>query len=129
MTGALANRGRPSLSSRPEALDCWPLVGVRLANEEGVLDQLVVVLGVGHSRLQQLAPVAGHLTRGKGEDSACLVYGLAPQVSTHHARLARGGAYIASLCAHHLASRSRRDGCRLATGGSCRLLRLRSNRL
>src|ERR1700734_1735450 len=106
MAGALANRGRPSLSSRPEALDCGPLVGIRLANEEIVLDQLVIVLGVGHSRLQQLAPVAGHLTRGKGEDSACLVNRLAAQVSTHHARLARRSAYIASLRTHHLPGRS-----------------------
>src|SRR6267143_3497674 len=122
MAGALANRGSPSLSSRPEALDRRTLVGIRLANEQIVLDQLVVVLGVGHSRLQQLAPVTGHITRCESEDSACLRYGLASQVPTHHARLACRGAHVAGLCTHHLAThRDRSRGPHVATGGGSRL--------
>src|SRR6185437_8127042 len=88
-------------------------------------------------RLQELAPVAGHLTRGEGEDSACLLHRLAAQVPAYHACLARGGAHVASLGAHHLAPRARRSrGLGLARAGGglrglvgCRLLSLRGCRL
>ena len=67
----------PNLKNPSKKIPIHPTL-VESKEKEVVLDQLVIVLSVSHGRLQQLAPVAGHLTRGKGEDSACLVYGLAP---------------------------------------------------
>src|SRR3984957_5720882 len=124
MTGALANRGGSSLSARPEALDGGPLVSKSLTHEKIVLDQFVVVLGVGHSRLQELAPVASYLTRGEGEDSACLIYRLAPQVTAHHARLACRGPHVAGLGAHHLAAGTRGGCCGVPTSAARRLFGL-----
>ena len=99
------NRRRASHRARTKALDRRPLVGVCLAHDEIVLEQFVIVLGVGDRRLQQLAPVTRHLTRGEGEDSACLCNGLASHVSAHHARLARRGAHVACVRPHDSASR------------------------
>ena len=103
VAGALADRCRASHRARPKALDRRPFVGVRLPDDQIVLEQLVVALGVCHRGLEQLAPVAGHLTRGEGEDSACLLHRLAADVAAHHARLARGGAHVAGVGAHHAA--------------------------
>ena len=57
--GALADRRRATHRARAEALERRPLVGRDAAISQLVADQLVVVLGVGDRRLQQLAPVAG----------------------------------------------------------------------
>ena len=103
---ALADRRRASHRARPEALDRRPLVGVRLADDQIVLEQFVVALGVCHRRLEQLAPVARHLTRGEGEDSACLLHRLAAQMPAHHPRLARRGAHVAGARAHDAAPRA-----------------------
>src|ERR1700730_17785623 len=104
MTRALAYRRGAPHRARPKTLDRGPLVGVRLPDDQIVLEQLVVCLGVGHGRLEQLAPVAGHLTRGGGEDSACLRDGLAAQVHAHDARLARRRAHVASARAPRAAA-------------------------
>ena len=100
VAGALGDRRRPPHRARPEALDRGPFVGVGLPDDQVVLEQLVVALGVGHRRLEQLAPIAGGLARGEGEDSASLLDGLAPQVPAHHPRLAGRGAHVAGVGAH-----------------------------
>src|ERR1700677_3343078 len=81
VAGALVYRGRAPHCARAKALDRRSFVGVGLAHDEIVLEQFVVVLGVRHRRLQQLAPVARNLTRREREDSACLADGLARQVA------------------------------------------------
>ena len=81
-----------------------PFVGVGLTDDQIVLEQLVVALGVRHRRLEQLAPVARHLTRGEGEDSACLLHGLAA------AGARRPSAPCARRCARSGRGRARRAG-------------------
>ena len=107
MARALADRRGASHRARPEAPDRRPFVGEGLPDDQIVLEQLVVVLGVCHRRLEQLAPVARHLTRGEREDSACLRHGLATQVPAHHPGLARRGPNVACVSANDFAARCR----------------------
>src|SRR6202453_498330 len=97
MARALADRCGPSHGARPKALDRWPFVGVSLPHDQIVLELLVVARGVGHRGLEQLAPVACNVTGGEGEDSACLLDGLAPDVPADHAGLAGRGAHVARV--------------------------------
>src|ERR687884_1878895 len=60
---ALADARRAAHRARPEALERRTLVGVDRLDAQLVADELVVVLGVGDRRLQQLAP---RLRRGPG---------------------------------------------------------------
>src|SRR4051794_10367508 len=94
---ALADPRRAAHRAGAEALERRALVGEGGQDLQVVADELVVVLGVGHRRLEQLAPVAGHGARRVSEDRARLVDGLAADVRAHHAGLARGGAHVLGL--------------------------------
>src|SRR4051812_32995068 len=89
---ALADaRGAPH-GARAEALEGRALVGVNGQDPQVVAEQLVVVLGVGDRRLEQLAPVLGRRARGVREDGARLRHGLAADVVADEPRLARARA-------------------------------------
>src|SRR5262249_23171329 len=60
-------------------------------------DELVVVLGVGDRRLQQLQPRLGGAARREREDRARLGDVLAADVVAHQPRLAGGGAHVLGL--------------------------------
>src|SRR5271154_677560 len=72
VAGALADRRRSSHCARAKTLDRRSFVSVCLTDDQIVLEQFVVALRIGHRGLEQLAPVARHLTRGELENSACL---------------------------------------------------------
>src|SRR6185295_11969028 len=89
---ALADARRAAHGARAVALQRRPLVGGHGCDPQLVADQLVVVLGVGDRGLEQLAPVARHVTGGEGQDGPRLEHGLAADVVAHQAGLAGRGA-------------------------------------
>src|SRR3954452_22380344 len=97
MAGALADARRASHRPRAVALERRALVGVGLGDLELVADQLVVGLGVGDGRLQDLLPVARGRARGELEDGERLGHGLAADVVADEAGLAGAGADVAGL--------------------------------
>src|SRR5579875_574477 len=86
--------------ARAEALDRRTLVGVRRLDDEVLADELMVVLGVGDRRLEQLAPVTGDRPRRDSEDSSRLLHRLAADVVAHEPRLTRARAHVLRLRAH-----------------------------
>ena len=94
MTRALEDRRRAALCARREALDRRAGVGVDRLDPQLVADQLVVVLGVGDRRLEQLRPVRRRCG-GEGEDRPSLGHRLAANVVADESRLARRGAHVA----------------------------------
>src|SRR4051812_4455270 len=97
MARALADARRAPHGARAEALERRALVGEGGEDAQVVADELVVVLGVGHRGLEQLAPVAGRRARREGEDGAGLVDRLAADVVADQAGLAGRRAHVARL--------------------------------
>ena len=60
----------------------------------------MVAFGVRHRRLQQLAPIAGGLAGGEGEDSASLCTVLPRRCPGHHPGLASRGPHVAGVGPH-----------------------------
>src|SRR4051812_39793252 len=100
MARALADARRAPHGARAEALERRALVGEGGEDAQVVADELVVVLGVGHRGLEQLAPIAGRRARREGEDGARLVDRLAADVVTDQAGLASRRAHVARLRTH-----------------------------
>ena len=95
---ALADLRRATHGARPEALERRALVGGDRVDVQLVADQLVVVLGVGDGRLEQLAPVRARPRAGVcARIARASVDGLAADVVAHQARLAGGGAHVLGL--------------------------------
>src|SRR5579875_1542836 len=101
VAGPLPDPGGATHRARPEALDRRTLVGVHRLDDQVLADELVIVLGVGDRRLEQLAPVTGDRPWRDSEDSSGLLDGLAADVVTHEPRLARAGAHVLGLRPHH----------------------------
>src|SRR4051812_9238064 len=97
MTRALADPRRAAHGARAEALERRALVGEGGEHLQVVADELVVVLGVGHGGLEDLAPVLGHRAWREGEDGARLLHGLAADVVADQAGLARRRAHVTRL--------------------------------
>src|SRR4051794_32890368 len=110
MARALADARRAPHGARAEALERRPLVGEGGEDAQVIADELVVVLGVGHRRLEQLAPVAGRRARREGEDGARLVDRLAADVVADEPRLAGRRAHVARLRADDGRGRADRLG-------------------
>src|SRR4051794_11813911 len=94
VAGPLADSRRASERARAVALQRRTLVHEDLAHAKLVGDQLVVVLSVGDSGLQQLQDVARRGARRVLQDGAGLAHLLAADVVDHEARLARGAAHV-----------------------------------
>src|ERR1700677_3411352 len=73
MAGAFADPGGATLRARPKPLDRRTLVGVGRLDVEILADELVVVLGVGDRRLEQLAPITCDRPGRDSEDSSRLL--------------------------------------------------------
>src|SRR5215218_8527868 len=97
--GALADPRRAAHGPRAVALERRPLVGEDGGDAQVLAHELVVVLGVGDRRLQQLAPGLRRGTRREGEDRAGLGDVLAADVVAHQPRLAGGGTHVLGLSA------------------------------
>src|SRR5215218_1194993 len=95
--GALADPRRAAHGPRAVALERRPLVGEDGGDPQVLAHELVVVLGVGDRRLQQLAPGLRRGARREGEDRAGLGDVLAADVVAHQPRLAGGGAHVLGL--------------------------------
>src|SRR3954463_5438478 len=100
VTRPLANSRGPSQSARTVALECRPLVDVRLADLEIVGDEVVVVLRVGDGGVQELQDVPRSRARRVDEYCTRLVDVLSADVVDHEARLARRRAYVLRASAH-----------------------------
>ena len=99
--GALADRRGAAHCARAEALERRPLVGGDERDPEVVADQLVVVLGVGDRRLQQLA--SSHAPR----DAACARGSRGPRRPTCRGCGRRPGAPCAPTCGRTWPGRGR----------------------
>ena len=119
MARSFVDRRGAAHGTRSHTLDRGPFVGVGLADDQVVLHQLVIVLRVGHCRLEQLAPGRRHLARGESQDSAGLIHGLPAQVDADYAGLPCRGPHVARLGAHHPPAGLRAAGARAPTSG-CR---------
>src|SRR3954454_17205373 len=97
MRGALADPRGAAHGAWPVTLERRPLIGVDVEDAQVFADELVVVLGVGHSRLEQLQPGLGGAARREGEDGASLLDVLAADVVAHEPRLAGGRAHVLGL--------------------------------
>src|SRR3954469_11555395 len=105
--GPLADARRAPHGTRAEALERRTLVGVHGLDPQLLADELVVVLGVGDRRLQQLQPRLGGAAGREREDRARLDDVLAADVVAHQPRLAGGRAHVLGLGAD---GESDRDG-------------------
>src|SRR3954464_5581420 len=119
VAGPLANARRAAERAWAVALQRRTLVHVRLADEELVGDQLVVVLRVGDRGLQQLKHVARRGARRVQEERARLVDPLAADVVDHEAGLARRAADVLGARADGHVRRcvAARPAARAAGGG------------
>src|SRR4051812_43703693 len=97
MRRALADPRGAAHGAGPVALEGGALVGVHVEDAQLFADELVVVLGIGHGRLEQLQPRLGGAARREGEDGASLLDVLAADVVAHQPRLAGGGAHVLGL--------------------------------
>src|SRR5258706_8462973 len=70
----LVDRERPTLGSRPPALDRRALIGVGLEDDEVLGRQVVVVLGVGRGALEDALDVAGGVLRHELEQRGGLLH-------------------------------------------------------
>src|SRR4051812_29078858 len=107
MRRALADPRGAAHGAGPVALEGGALVGVHVEDAQLFADQLVIVLGVGHGRLEQLQPRLGRAARREGEDGASLLDVLAADVVAHQPRLAGGGAHVLGLRRDLQADRNR----------------------
>src|SRR4051794_8013305 len=101
MRGALADPRRAPHGARAVALEGRALIGVHVDDPQVLADELVVVLGVGHGGLEQLAPSLRRAARGEGEDRASLLDVLPADVVAHEPRLAGGRAHVLGLGGDH----------------------------
>src|ERR1700751_5075231 len=97
VAGALADPRRPAHRAGSEAPDRRTLVSVDRLHIQILAHELVVVLSVGHRRLEQLAPVASDRTRGVSEDSSRFLNALSADVLAHEAGLPGGRAHVLRL--------------------------------
>src|SRR5919206_1774797 len=97
VAGALVDSSGPAQSTRPVALDDRPLVHVGALDPQLVGVELVVRLGVGHGRVQELQDLARHAARGVGEDLPGPGHRLAADVLHDEAGLARRAADVLGL--------------------------------
>ena len=120
VAGALADRRRATHGARAEALERRTLVGGDRVDAQLVADQLVVVLGVGDGRLEQLLPVLARRARGVcARIARASVDGLAADVVADQARLAGGRADVLGLGAD---DRALARACASACASALRLL-------
>src|SRR5881398_2478545 len=109
VAGALADARRPAQGAGAEALQRRALVGADGVDPQLVADELVVVLGVCHGRLEQLAPVAGDRARRVREDRAGLDDGLGANVVADEPGLTGRRAYVLGLGADDRSITGRTD--------------------
>ena len=70
VAGALVNGSSATTGTRAPTLQCRPLVGIAGRHEEFFGRDLVVVLGVGDSRIEALADDLGNAALREGDDLA-----------------------------------------------------------
>src|SRR5690349_2060267 len=97
---ALADSGRAAKGARQLPLERRTLVDVDLADHEVIGNELVVVLRVGHGRLQKLENVPGRRSRRVGKDGTRVADRLPADVVDHQSRLAWRAAHVLRLGAH-----------------------------
>src|SRR3954454_19108066 len=97
MACALSDPCGAAKSARTGAPKGGTLVDVGLANHEVVCDELVVVLRVGHGRLEKLEHIDCRCSRRVLKDGTCVVDRLAADVIHHEAGLARGVPHVLAL--------------------------------
>src|SRR5437764_3279333 len=100
MARALANPRGAAESAWPVALERRPLVDVDLADDEVVGDELVVVLRVGHGRLEKLENVDGRRSWRVPKDGTRVVDRLAADVIHHEPSLPGRMAHVLGLSPH-----------------------------
>src|SRR3954454_3497319 len=122
MRGALADPRGAAHGAWPVTLERRPLIGVDVEDAQVFADELVVVLGVGHSRLEQLQPGLGGAARREGEDGASLLDVLPADVVAHEPRLAGGRAHVLGLGGDLQTDRDRLGLLGLAAAPAPRLL-------
>src|SRR5690242_4357662 len=100
VTRALADPRGAAESAGAVALERRTFVDVGLADDELVGDELMVVLRVGHCRLEKLEHIDGRRSWRVLKDGTRLVDRLAADVVDHESRLARSVAYVLGLRAN-----------------------------
>src|ERR1700760_1417026 len=89
VAGSFADPGGAAHRARPEPLDRRTLVSVHRLDVQVLAHELVIVLGVGDSGLEQLAPIPRDRAWRQSEDSSRLLDRLATDVVAHEPGLAR----------------------------------------
>jgi hypothetical protein len=106
VAGALADAARAAASTGPEALHRGALVGVARRHEELLGRDVVVVLRVGHGRVEALADDDGHGAVGELEHLAGLAVGQVADEVEH----------LAGLVCRHVRVLDRRTGAGTLVG-------------
>src|SRR3954452_713785 len=100
MAGSLVDPGRSPARPRPPALDRRSLVDRDRRDPQVLGDEVVVGLGVGGGRVEELRDVTGGAARGEGEQRPRLCHRHPANLVGDQAQLARRDADVARLGAH-----------------------------